>query len=146
MRRIETDIVIDRPVEEVFEFVSNPENDTSWQSGLEESRLTSEGPMGVGSTHLVVRRFLGKRIESLSEVTRFEPNAKIGLNSLSPPGQFAVEYTFEPINGGTRITTVAQADSGGLFKLGEPLVMKMVEAEMRRDFAALKELLEARSS
>ena len=34
----------------------------------------------------------------------------------------------------------------GLFKLGEPLVMKMFEREMQGDFAVLKDFLEARSS
>lgn len=40
---------------------------------------------------------------------------------------------------------VARADAGGLFKLGEPLVMKMFEREMQAGFAALKDILEARS-
>lgn len=83
MRKVETNIVIERPIEEIFEFVSNPENDPMWQSGVQESRLASEGPKGVGSRLLEVRQFLCRRIESLSEVTGFERNAKIGFKSTS---------------------------------------------------------------
>ncbi len=43
-------VVINPPVKEIFAFAFNPENEARWISGLIESRLTSEGPMGVSST------------------------------------------------------------------------------------------------
>ena len=52
MVKIEVSAVIDRPVEDVFAFMSNPENDPQWQSDTAETKITSQGPMGVGTTYL----------------------------------------------------------------------------------------------
>ena len=50
MARIEINLVINRPVEEVFAFVSNSENLPRWRSTSLEVKKTSEGAIGVGST------------------------------------------------------------------------------------------------
>ena len=74
MVKIETSMVINRPIEEVFAFLTNPENDLVWRSGVLESEQTSDGPMGVGTTARSVEQFLGRRIESTVEFTAYEPN------------------------------------------------------------------------
>ena len=43
-------VVIDRPIEEVFAFVTDPDNVSLWQSTSLETEQTSEGPVGVGTT------------------------------------------------------------------------------------------------
>lgn len=37
MTRVATSVVINRPPEEVFEFISNFENNSRWQSGMREA-------------------------------------------------------------------------------------------------------------
>lgn len=145
MARIEASVVIDRPIDEVFEFVSNPENDSQWQSGVLESGQTSEGPMGVGATSREVRQFLGRRIESTVEITEYEPKRKIGFKSTSGPIPFKVAYMFEPVEGGTKLSTVGEAEPGGFFKMAEPIAMRMFEREMKGNFANLKDILEAQA-
>jgi uncharacterized protein YndB with AHSA1/START domain len=71
--RIETIVQIDRPAEEVFAYISNFENNPKWQSGQIEARITSEGPLRVGSTYDQVAKFLGRRIVSTFEVVEYEP-------------------------------------------------------------------------
>jgi hypothetical protein len=46
---IERSIVIDRPVDEVFNFVHEPRNDASWQTTLIESTQVDDGPLRVGT-------------------------------------------------------------------------------------------------
>jgi hypothetical protein len=55
--------VIDRPVDEVWEFVHDIANDRLWQTTLIESEQLTDGPMGVGTRVREVRRFLGLKIE-----------------------------------------------------------------------------------
>ena len=43
--RIELNVVINRPVEEVYAYMSNPENNAQWQSHCRGSVITSEGPL-----------------------------------------------------------------------------------------------------
>ncbi len=48
--RQEHNVVIERPIEEVFAFVTDPNNDPLWQSTSLETEQTSEGPVDVATT------------------------------------------------------------------------------------------------
>ena len=147
MARIEASVVINRPVEEVFEFVTNPKNDLLWQSGVLESEQTSEGPMRVGTTVRSVSQFLGRRMEGTGEVTEYEPNRKIKTKGTSGPMTVEASYTFEPVEGGTRVSFVGEGETGGLVKrlfgLADSIVVRMAQRGMETDFANLKDILEA---
>ena len=45
------DIEISRPINEVWEFVADVENQDKWVTGVSEPRITSDGEFGVGSTY-----------------------------------------------------------------------------------------------
>ena len=143
MVKLETSTVINRPLEEVFALLSNAENDPKWQSGTIESKKTSDGPIGVGTTWRRVSQLIGRRIESESEFTEYELNRKLAFKSKSGPIQFESRMTFERVEGGTRINTKFEAEIGGFFKLAEPLVVSMGKRQLEGDFANLKDLMEA---
>ncbi len=46
--RVEHSVVINRPVEEVFEFMSDPRNNEQWQAWIVDTKGV-EGPVSVGS-------------------------------------------------------------------------------------------------
>jgi len=85
MIEVEYAAVINRSCEEVFAFVSNPENETQWQSGLIEAKQTSDGPMGVASTGRDVRRIMGKKTVAAWRITKFEPNRQFAFAVISGP-------------------------------------------------------------
>ena len=134
---------IKRPVEDVFAVLSNVENNPKWSSAALESEQTSAGPIGVGTTARFVGKFLGRRIESESEVTEFEPNRKYSWQSKSGPFPIKASTTFEQIEGGTRVNTTAEAEPGGFFKLAEPLIVSMGKRQFQSDLDNLKDLMEA---
>lgn len=72
-------VVINRSPQDVFDYVADPANDANWQGPSESSRWTSEPPHGVGSTQESVIRFLGRKIESTSEVTIWDPPNTTGF-------------------------------------------------------------------
>jgi uncharacterized protein YndB with AHSA1/START domain len=43
-------ITIGRPVHQVFEFVADQENAPKWNYAIEDTRKTSDGPVGVATT------------------------------------------------------------------------------------------------
>jgi carbon monoxide dehydrogenase subunit G len=144
--KIERSIVIGRPIEEVWEFVHDPEKDALWQTTLTESEELTEGPMSVGTRVREVRRFLGVRIETGWEVTEYEPTTKSAIRSTSGPIPFSGGYRLEPAGGGTSFTVSGELDAHGVFKLAEPVFARMAGRELETNLAHLKDLLEASST
>jgi uncharacterized membrane protein len=144
MTKVEQTAVIERPVEEVWDYVHDPANDPVWQSTLLETKEAGH-PLAVGSRLVEVRRFLGKRIETEYEVTELEPHTRSAIRALSGPIPFVGSYEFEPANGATRFTMSVELDGHGFFKLAEPVFARMVGREMRANIEQLKDVLEARA-
>lgn len=85
-------IAINRPVSDVFEFTTNPENTPKWIDGivLEE---TNETPPKLGTIY----RNKGKSGSwNEYEMTTFEKNNVFELSRIN--GNYHVRYTFEPIS------------------------------------------------
>ena len=143
MVRVEASAVISRRVEQVFEFVTNPENDPQWQSAMLESERTSVGPFGVGTTEQGVAKLLGQRIEWSAEVTEYEPNRKVKYDVTGGPLSAEQTVSFEPVEGGTKFTLVLEAETGGFFRLAEPIVIRMYQRDTETNVANLKDILEA---
>jgi uncharacterized membrane protein len=143
MATLEISTVINRPLEEVFAFLSNPENGPKWSSGSSDVTIMSAGPIGVGSTYRSVRTFLGRRIESEIEVTAYEPNRSYATKSTSGPFPMESRVTFERAEGGTRVSATLVGEPGGFFKLAEPLLVSMIKRQFDADLANLKDLMEA---
>lgn len=147
MARAEHTVVVGRPADEVFEFLTDLSNVPSWQSGSIDVQEPA-GPLGVGTTYVQVLKFLGKRIETRLEVTEFEPARRFALKTLSGPVPFEVRHTLEPADGqgATRLRVELEGEPGGFFRLADPLVERNAQRQIERDFATLKELVEARGA
>jgi len=143
MIKVESSVMINRPVQEVFAFVTDPSNNAKWQEGLIESRLESAGPVALGSKITDVRTFIGRKLESKLEVTAYEPGKRVSLKVVKGPLPFEVTQTFQAEAGGTKLDFVAQGEPGGFFKLAEGMVRKQLEAQLVTNAERLKKVLEA---
>jgi hypothetical protein len=83
MEGFELSIVLDRPIEEVFGFLTNLENDLKWRREWVEAVKTSEGPIGIDSTFRLVGEFLGRKIPTTYEVIEYEPNRSAAMPLLA---------------------------------------------------------------
>jgi uncharacterized protein YndB with AHSA1/START domain len=142
MVKVEYSIVINRPVAEVFTYVTDPANNAKWQEGLVESRQASSGPMGLGAQVVDVRKFLGRDMDSKLEVTASEPNKKFSEKVNSGPLKFEITNTFEASGSGTKLTVSLQGEPGGFFKLAEGMVEKQLRSQFEGDAGRLKKVLE----
>lgn len=143
MSTFEHNVMVDRPIEGVFEFMHNPANDPLWQPTLAESRKVSEGPIGVGTVLAEVRHLLGKRLEWTFEVTEYEPPRKSSVRSKSSPIPFDGSYILEPAGGGTSVTIRGEMNAHGFFKLAEPVFARLAQRELESNAGHLKDVLEA---
>lgn len=136
---------IERPVEEVFAFVSDPTNDVKWHSTLLRAWRTSEGPIGLGSTFKWDAKFLGRR-EADVEITTYEPNRAVATLVKSGWMQVVVTYLVAPENGATRITRRTDVPLPRLLRWLEPLVRPIARPFANKDnrdhLRDLKEALE----
>jgi uncharacterized protein YndB with AHSA1/START domain len=145
---MENTIRIEQPVEEVFEYVSTPENDPTWVSVSIRNQRTSPGPMRVGMTIEEDVKIFGQRSRDTWEVTEYEPPTLIAYRATS--GLLSggiVRLRCEPVEGGTRLTHAVEYEVRGIYyKTIAPLMpwaTKQLIASMDR---TLKDLLEGKTT
>ena len=144
MINLNVSTMIYRPVQQVFEFVSSPENDFQWQYGTLATAGLSEGASRAGSFFRSIGHLLGQRVQSTFEVTEYEPNTKYGFKSLSGPLHSQTSYTFEVDRGSTKISISTQAHVADSFRMNERLVEKKMKKQLKENLILLKDLLEAK--
>jgi uncharacterized protein YndB with AHSA1/START domain len=140
MLTVENSVTISRPVEDVFTFVTNTQNDPQWHKDVIEATQISDGPIGVGTTFSVVIKFMGKK-EGRWEVDEFEPNRREVIkvtDALSP----TLTYRFEEVDGGTRFTRRIDLEPTGFFRVMKGMMRGMMEKRNARFVGNLKDVLE----
>jgi Polyketide cyclase / dehydrase and lipid transport len=135
--------MIYRPVSQVFDFMSTPENDFQWQYGTLVSARISEGASQRGTSFRSIGHLLGRRVQSTFEVTEYEPNRKYGFKSLSGPLQSHTSYTFEIDKGSTQIDISTQVTMINFFQVNQGVLEKNLKKQLRENLAMLKDILEA---
>jgi uncharacterized protein YndB with AHSA1/START domain len=142
MLKVEKSIFINKPVEEVFNFVTAAGNYTKWQAGVTE---VIEGGVRntVGSQFTEVRKFMGQKMRTTLELTECVPNAQWAAKVVKGPVPYEVNMTFQPVEGGTKVTTYVNGEPKGFFKLAEGMVAGQLEKSLAEDGKKLREILEA---
>lgn len=138
--------MIYKPVRQVFDFVTAPENDFQWQYGTLASVGLSEGASAVGTFFRSIGHLMGRRVQSTYEVTEYESNRKYSFKSLSGPLHSQTSYTFEIANGSTRINVSIQANVVNFFQVNEGILEKKMKKQLKENLAMLKDLLEGRQT
>jgi carbon monoxide dehydrogenase subunit G len=141
--RFALSVDIDRPVHDVWQYLTDPEHVPEWQSSAESSHQVSEGPMGIGTRLRDERRFMGRRAASEVEVSEYEPERLFTLHGLSGPVRFTIRHRLAERGRGTRLDVEAEGDPGGLGRFMRPVIERAAAHEFRSDFERLKRLLEA---
>jgi uncharacterized protein YndB with AHSA1/START domain len=143
MYAFESSVFINRPPQEVFDYVTNPANNAQWQSGTESSSWTSDGPPGIGATFKGVGQLMGRKIEAAFDVTSWDRPYQWSFKSISGPIPTRNTTRFEAQGDGTLVVHATQIELAGVFQLAEALAGKQLEKTYESNNATLKRLLEA---
>jgi len=135
---------INRPLQEVFDFMTNPANFAQWQSGTKSAKWASEGPVGVGSIFNSTGEMMGREMKMDLEITQWSPPTVWGIKGQTGPMKFGAISKFESKDGGTQVTQTFEGEVGGLFSLAEGLAIKQLQKQVENDGNTLKKLLEAK--
>jgi uncharacterized protein YndB with AHSA1/START domain len=137
-------VQINRPVADVFAYVTDPANFPRWAGSLvKESRKITAGPVGVGTTFTQVNRLIGRRFTSKLRVVTYEPEQKYEYVTTAGPIKFAGHYSFAAVDGGTRFTSVDESLPSGFLRYLQPLLQPFAQRQITANLARLKAILEA---
>jgi len=144
MAKNQYSVVIDVPVEKVFTFAADFENDPRWRTEVQRMRYTSGRPIGVGSQAVETARVLGQILETTTVTTDYEPNRRVAAKSVSGPVPIVASRDFEVVPGGTRFTYTLEGDTSGvlLFRLGQPILTRWYQRRIESYLRTLKGILE----
>lgn len=142
MINLDFGVLIDRPIKDVFNFVSNPNNMSKWNSAVVSLEQVSSGAVAVGSKFKTVGEMMGRRIEGEMQVTAYEPDTKCGFQVNAGPMQVNLTLSFKTVGTGTKVSLNAQGNPGGIFKLAEGVMTGQIKSMMEGNLARLKSALE----
>ena len=143
MVTIQGEILIERPREDVFEFVANGENEPRYNSEMRVAKKITEGPIGAGTSfrqEIMARR---KIVPMTTEFTEFDRPRRIAEVSTWTGGGSTGALTFEPVDGSTLMRWSWDVQTHGVLRFMGPLVASMGRRQERRIWTGLKQLLEA---
>lgn len=137
---------IDRPVEVVFEYVTNVENDEEWHPNVNESTHL-DGEMSEGTTWTMSYDSPFGVTELHEECIVYEPPNRFGYetkNGLLGGRIRTVEsvFKFSEDGTGTRVTLSGETQVKGVLKILQPLFRRMVHDELKSQLEELKSTME----
>ena len=145
MKPVELSVVINRPLEACFAYLTDRANDLEWRREWIETEKTTDGPHGVGARYRLTGALLGRRIATEYETIVYEPNqlaawtAVCGPLPLSFPGRSRPSRAAPGSRCDTRGTAVSSSLAG-------PLVAGIGKRQMEGDFPKLKQVMESVAS
>ena len=143
--RVEESVEIDRPLEEVFNYVSDVDNYPEWMAHALEVRIDTTSAPQQSDRFVVAIKSVGRRFETPYERTSYEGDRRYTDRALGGPiPNQRWHSAFQEVPGGTRFTRAVDVESGGLLKLLEPLQKRAAKRQLRKDLQTLKDVVEAR--
>lgn len=138
-------IIINRPIEAVFAFVTDPTITSQWRTNLLSSEVLTPGPMKVG-TRVKETWQVGKaRKQATWEITTYEPPIQRNCRYIDKFGPFrrtgSLLFTF--VQDKTLLQSITTIETYFPFTLLLPIFRHNLYTRNKRDFARLKQVLEA---
>jgi carbon monoxide dehydrogenase subunit G len=140
MAKIEGHILIDRPVEEVFDFVADSRNEPSFNSAMAGVELLTPLPIRRGTRF---RARIGRAgTQMLVELTEFDRPHRLGSRTTSSMMQTSGTLTFAADGEGTIMSWDWQVRPKGWMRMLGPLFGPLGGRMERRIWTSMKRYLE----
>jgi carbon monoxide dehydrogenase subunit G len=143
METFSNSVAIDRPVDEVFAFLSDFENVPKWNYAIAETRKSSPGPVAVGATY-VQRRQIPKPSEERFTVTELAPGRRLAVEGTLGSFPAKLRYDLEASGAGTALVNTVELQMTGPLRLLGGIAASRVKAAVAENLDVLKLLLESR--
>ncbi len=143
--RFEATTTIQRPIEEVFAFLADGENDKRFSPRVVEIGKTTDGPPGRGTVYASTVKDAGMTTKREFELTEFDPPTRIRWRERSKNAVTATEggYDLAPVDGGTKLTVFNELEGHGIGKLFVGLALRSARKDADAFAGRIKAAVEA---
>ncbi|MCH2320923.1 MAG: SRPBCC family protein [SAR202 cluster bacterium] len=136
-------IIIDRPIQLVFDYLAQPESAMKWQSSVIGSEKLTDGPPSVNMKAKVVQTLAGQEVTFIFRTTSYIPNSVLAFTTESGPAHIDGLVECKELKSSTRVTFTLVTHLSGFFRLVGPAVQNLMQNEMQNDTRRLKSILES---
>ena len=107
MTRVEHSVIIDAPVDQVFDYAADYQRWSEWYEGVSDVRSTAAADKGDNARYAYRVRVMGLSVEVETEIRDFAQNRGwTGVATMGIPHRTA--WIFEPVGPATRFTHVVE--------------------------------------
>ena len=142
MALVEGSVVIDRPVEEVFDFVADGCHEPQYHPEMRRVDKLTEGPVGTGTRFRAEIAGRGRPVTMTTEFIGVERPRRIDETSSWRGWSSSGHLSFDPVPAGTLMSWSWDVRPKGVMRTMGPLVRSIGRRQERRIWTALKGLLE----
>jgi hypothetical protein len=142
MAEIAGEILINRPTEEVFDFVADQRNEPHYNPHMVRASKVTDGPVGQGTMFKSAAKSMGRMAEMTIELTGYHRPAWLASRTIMREADIIGTLTFEPIPPGTRMRWSWRVQPRGAAWLLTPLITTMGRRQERAIWSSMKRYLE----
>ena len=135
----EMNCVVNRPVEEVFDFLADVRNEAGWNPRGVRIDKTSEGPIGAGTTFYGLYKGIGPLHTDLVEYKR---PGRLSFRSSGPRMRIAGTFVLSTVQGKSRVALNADLEPQGYFRLLAPLMAPLINRQNAAAATRLQQTLD----
>jgi carbon monoxide dehydrogenase subunit G len=146
MAILETSVTVSKPVEKVFEYITNLDNQKKLSTYI--TGIEVDGPVKLGTKYKIETTSMGHKNVTTNEVVSFEPNRKFGVKTFAAPPASDVTNTYllEADGSGTKLTLQMDAVlvPAGMPNMPgmEDMMKTQMKAGLDSTMAAMKKAIE----
>ena len=139
--KIQQDIIVNAPVDRVFNAYSDPLIMTEWfTAGLEIRGY--QPPLAVGQQFEEVSTIMGRQLVTHTTVTELDPPRRY-VRAINGPAVGHVSHIVESVASGVKVTVILEGDlKGFLASLAGPLARAQINRQVKNDLKSFKAYIE----
>jgi hypothetical protein len=143
MTSIQGEIVIDRPMSEVFDFVADERNEPRYNPRMLRVEKVTGGAIGTGTQFTATTKSRGRPLTMLLETTEYQRPTRLANTASMSAATIRGVLTFEPDPGGTRMRWSWDIQPRGALRFLSPLIVRIGERQEAANWASMKRYLES---
>jgi predicted ATPase len=140
--QVEDSILIERPLPEVFEYISRAENWPEWNSLIKECQPLEPSPVQVGKLYQCVSSILGRLQEQTIMISAFIPNQLLEIQTKAGVPHITHRLLFSLEASQTRLSFTTINGIGQIFRFTQPVLTRIIRKGVEVQLKRLKATLE----